>query len=120
MNHLDFGVEPTLSAGLQDLLQRGARQALPTIQAFIDGLQHVAGRHGWDLPGTPTVPALREAREQMRYGLAQLRQGQDAIRAARESLLEAVILDDINEDMEAELRRLLAQINEALNHRVIP
>jgi hypothetical protein len=29
-------------------------------------------------------------------------------------------MDDINEDMEAELRRLLAQINEALNHRVIP
>jgi hypothetical protein len=120
VNNLDFGVEPTLSPGLQDLLQRGARQALFSIQAFIDGLQHTAGRHGWDLPGTPTVPALREAREQVRLGLAQLRQGQEAIRTARESLLEAVILDDINEDMEAELRRLLAQINEALNHRVIP
>jgi serine/threonine protein kinase len=120
VNNLDFGVEPTLSPGLQDLLQRGARQALSNIQTFIDGLQHVAGRHGWDLPGTPTVPALREARERVRTGLAQLRQGQEAVRAARESLLEAVILDDINEDMEAELRRLLAQINEALNHRVIP
>jgi serine/threonine protein kinase len=120
VNNLDFGVEPTLSPGLQDLLQRGARQALSNIQAFIDGLQHIAGRHGWDLPGTPTVPALREAREQVRSGLAQLRQGQETIRTARESLLEAVILDDINEDMEAELRRLLAQINEALNHRVIP
>jgi hypothetical protein len=63
---------------------------------------------------------LRTAREQVRFGLTQLRQGQEAIRAARESLLEAAILDDINEDMEAELRRLLAQINEALNHRVIP
>ncbi len=120
VNSLDFGVEPSLSAGLQDLLQRGARQALPTIQAFLEGLQHVAGRHGWDLPGRPAVPALREAREQVREGLAQIRQGQDAIRIARESLLEAVIMDDINEDMEAELRRLLAQINEALNHRVIP
>ena len=120
VDDLDFGVEPTLSAGIQDLLQRGAHQALPTIQAFIDGLQHAAGRLGWDLPGAPTVPALREAREQVRLGLSQLRQGQEAIRAARESLLEAVILDDINEDMEAELRRLLAQINEVLNHRVIP
>jgi serine/threonine protein kinase len=120
VNDLDFGVEPTLSPGIQDLLQRGARQALPTIQAFIDGLQHAAGRHGWDLPGAPTVPALREARERVRFGLSQLRQGQEAIRGARESLLEAVILDDINEDMEAELRRLLGQINEALNHRVIP
>jgi serine/threonine protein kinase len=120
VNHLDFGAEPSLSASLQDLLQHGARQALSNIQALITGLQHVAGRHGWDWPGTPTVPALRTAREQVRFGLTQLRQGQEAIRAARESLLEAAILDDINEDMEAELRRLLAQINEALNHRVIP
>ena len=120
VTQLDFGVEPTLSPSLQELLQRGARQELPTIRAFLTGLGHVAARHGWDLPGSPAVPALRAGREQLREGLAQLRQGQDAIRAAREHLLEAVILDDINEDMEAELRRILAQINHALNHRVIP
>ena len=120
VNHLDFGVEPTLSASLQDLLQKGARQDLPNVRAFRTGLERVAARHGWDLPGLHTVPTLREAREQIRAGLAALRQGQEALRIARESLLEAVILDDINEDMEAELRRLLAQINEALNHRVIP
>lgn len=120
VNHLDFGVEPTLSPSLQDLLQRGARQELNTVDDFMTGLERVAGRHGWDLPGLHTVPALREARQQMRAGLAALRQGQEAFRIARENLLEAVILDDINEDMEAELRRLLAQINEALNHRVIP
>ncbi len=120
VDHLDFGVEPMLSPSLQDLLQHGARQELSTIEEFIVGLEHVAGRHGWDRPGLHSTPALREARTQMREGLAALRQGQEALRAARERLLEAVILDDINEDMEAELRRLLAQINHALNHRVIP
>ena len=120
VNHLDFGVEPTLSPSLQQLLQQGARQELPTIQTFITGLERVAGRHGWDFNGAPTAPALRCARDHMRAGLTELRHGQEALRAARETLLEAVILDDINEDVEAELRRLLAQINDALNHRVIP
>jgi serine/threonine protein kinase len=120
VNHLDFGVEPSLSPALQELLQQGARQEIPNVRAFVGGLERVAARHGWDLPGLHTIPALRQAREQMRAGLAQLRVGQDALRTARECLLEAVILDDINEDLEAELRRLLAQINEALNHRVIP
>ncbi|MBN2303768.1 MAG: hypothetical protein JXQ72_04795 [Anaerolineae bacterium] len=120
VNHLDFGVEPTLSPGLQDLLQRGARQELNTVQDFIAGLERIAERHGWDLPYRHTVPALRTARQHMRAGLEELRRGQDALRLARERLLEAVILDDINEDMEAELRRLLTQINDALNHRVIP
>lgn len=120
VNHLDFGAEPTLSPGLQDLLQQGARQEVTTIRAFISSLERVAARHGWDLPGLHTVPALRDAREHMRASLAELRKGQEALRAARDQLLEAVILDDINEDMEAELRRLLAQINDALNHRVIP
>jgi serine/threonine protein kinase len=120
VDHLDFSAEPDLSASLQDLLQRGARQELNTVHDFMTGLERVAARHGWDLPNTPTVPALRDAREHMRFGLSQLRQGQAALREARESLLEAVILDDINEDMENELRRLLAQINQALNNRVVP
>ncbi len=120
VNSLDFGVEPTLSSTLQDLLQQGARQGISDIGAFMTGLERVAARHGWELAGTPTVPALREARDQIRASLADLRRGQDALRDARERLLEAVILDDINEDLEAEIRRLLAQINEALNHRVIP
>jgi serine/threonine protein kinase len=120
VNHLDFGLEPELSTSLQVLLQRGARQDLSSIREFALGLEHVAVRHGWELPGLQPIPALRDAREQMRAGLAALRRGQDALRTARESLLEAAIMDDINEDMEAELRRLLAQINDALNHRVIP
>jgi serine/threonine protein kinase len=120
VNALDFSTEPDLSASVQDLLQRGARQEFNTIRDFLTALERVAARHGWDLPSGPTVPALREARDRVRFGLSQLRHGQEALREARESLLEAVILDDINEDMETELRRLLAQINQALNNRVIP
>ncbi|HML20453.1 MAG TPA: hypothetical protein PKD09_02320 [Aggregatilinea sp.] len=120
VNDLDFGVEPTLSQAIQDVLQRGARRDMPNVRTFVTGLERAALRHGWELPGQHTSPALRDARSRMRLGLAELREGQEALRRARESLLEAVILDDINEDVEAELRRLLAQINDALNARVIP
>ncbi len=120
VDHLDFGVEPTLSPTLQALLEQGARQELADVAALRAGMERVAGRHGWELPGAHTIPALRDARERIRAGLDELRRGQDALRRARELLLEAIILDDINEEVEAELRRLLAQINEALNHRVIP
>lgn len=120
VNDLDFGVEPTLSQAVQDVLQRGARRDIPNVRTFVAGLERAALRHGWELAGQHTSPALRDARSRMRVGLTELREGQDALRRARESLLEAVILDDINEDMEAELRRLLAQINEALNARPIP
>jgi len=120
VNDLDFGVEPTLSASLKDVLQKGARQELPNVRGFLAGLERAAVRHGWEPRGLGTTPTLRQAREHMRAGLTRLRESQEALRLAREELLEATILDDINEDMEAELRRLLTQINEALNHRVIP
>lgn len=120
VNHLDFGVEPSLSPGLQDLLQDGARHSLANARAFITGLERIAARHGWHFSGMHTSPALQQAREQVRAGLEQIRSGQDAMRIARENLLEAMILDEINEELEAELRRLLSQINTALNHRVIP
>ncbi|WP_119072287.1 hypothetical protein [Aggregatilinea lenta] len=120
VNNLDFGIEPTLSQTIQDVLQRGARRDIPNVRTFVAGLERAALRLGWELPGQHTSPGLRDARSRMRAGLAELRDGQDALRRARESLLEAVILDDINEDMEAELRRLLAQINDTLNARVIP
>jgi len=120
VNELDFGVEPTLSPGLQELLQQGARQSLPDARAFIAGLERVAARHGWHFPGMHTSPALQQAREQIRAGLDQIREGQEAMRVARECLLEAMILDEINEELEAELRRLLSQINTALHYRVIP
>ncbi|MBN1681412.1 MAG: hypothetical protein JW966_14115 [Anaerolineae bacterium] len=117
---LDFGVEPSLSPSIQEVLQQGARREILNVRALITGLERVGGRHGWDTPQLHTMPSLRQARDQMRAGLTQLRSGQEALRQARETLLEAVILDDINEDMEAELRRLLSKINDALNQRVIP
>lgn len=120
VNDLDFGVEPTLSPGMQELLQQGARQSLPDARAFIAGLERVAARHGWHFAGMHTSAALQQAREQIRAGLDQIREGQEAMRLARESLLEAMILDEINEELEAELRRLLNQINTALHYRVIP
>ncbi|MEP7291691.1 MAG: hypothetical protein ABI835_07895, partial [Chloroflexota bacterium] len=56
VNSLDFGVEPSLSAALQDLLQRGATRQITTAQEFIDGLHNVASLHGWDFPGSYTSP----------------------------------------------------------------
>jgi serine/threonine protein kinase len=118
INQLDFGSEPTLSAGLQRLLQQGARRQITTIDQFASALSTVAAAFGWD--SALVNPVLVEARTQVRVALERLRQGQDAIREAREILREAAIMDDIGVDLEAELRRLLGKINEMLNCRVIP
>jgi serine/threonine protein kinase len=117
---LDFGIEPTLSGKLQELLQRGAAMQIESAEDFIEGLQTVALLHGWDFPGHYTNPLNREARTHMRAGLTRLRAGQDALREARDLFREAAITDGITEDMEAELRRLVKAVNEMLNCRVIP
>ncbi|MEO0562399.1 MAG: hypothetical protein AAF125_09800, partial [Chloroflexota bacterium] len=67
-----------------------------------------------------TSPAARDARAQLRAGLKRLREGEDLMREARDLFREAAIQDDITEDMEAELRRLVKAVNTALNERVIP
>jgi serine/threonine protein kinase len=120
IGQLDFGSEPTLSAALQRLLQQGARRQIATIDQFASGLSSVATAFGWETPTRPVAPTIRDARAQVRAGLEKLRQGQDAIHEARELLREAAIMDNIGEDFEAELRRLLGKINEMLNCRVIP
>ncbi len=120
IDFLDFGVEPTLSLPLQELLQRGAARAFQSVEEFFGELAEVARRLGWEFPHRPTEDPLRQARAQMRAGLSKLRAGQDAIRTARDLLREAAITEGINEDAEQELRRLLAAINEMLAHRVIP
>ncbi len=117
---LDFGVEPSLSPSLQQLLQRGAEMQLESVDEFIAGLQEVATLHGWDFPHHYTSPASRDARAQMRAGLTRLRKGHDALREARDLFREAAIQDGITEDMEAELRRLVKSVNDMLNGRVIP
>lgn len=117
---LDFGAEPTLSASLQELLQRGAAMQIESADQFVEELQEVATMHGWDFPNHYTSPASRDARAQVRAGLTQLRQGENYIREARDLLREAAIQDGISEDIETELRRLLKAVNEMLNYRVIP
>ena len=117
---LDFGMEPTLSPALQDLLQRGAAMQIETVAEFLEGLQRVAALHGWDFPEYYTSAASRDARDHMRSGLRKLREGQQSLREARDLFREAAILDDITEDLEGELRRLVKEANEMLNRRVIP
>jgi len=117
---LDFGVEPTLSPALQQLLQRGANMEIETVDEFLEQLQQVAAVHGWDFPNQYTTAADRDGRGQMRAALRKLRAGQASIREARDLLFDAAILDDISEDMEEELRRLVKVANDMLNHRVIP
>lgn len=120
INYLDFGVEPTLSRSLRDLMQKGAARGFASIEAFIDDLQGVASRFGWTFPHRPADDPLVQARAQMRQGLERLRSGQEAIREARELLREAAITEAINEDIEQEVRRLLGAINDMLARRVIP
>jgi serine/threonine protein kinase len=117
---LDFGVEPSLSPALQQLLQRGAVQQIESVDEFLSGLREVATLHGWDFPGHYTSPASRDARAQMRAGLTKLRKGQDALRDARDLFRDAAIEDGITPDMEAELRRLVKALNDMLSGRVIP
>jgi hypothetical protein len=117
---LDFGIEPSLSGALQDLLQRGAAMQIETVNEFLEGLYRVAALHGWDFPHQYTSPTSRDARAQMRAGITRLRKGQTELREARDLFREAAIQDGITEDLEAELRRLVKSVNEMLNSRVIP
>jgi hypothetical protein len=120
VTELDFGIEPTLSVALQELLQQGAAMQIGAIDDFIAGLHRVAALHGWDFPHHYTSPASRDARTQMRAGIKRLREGQSHLREARDLFREAAIQDGITEDLEDELRRLVKAINDMLNQRVIP
>ena len=88
--------------------------------AFIEGLQEVASLHGRDFPQHYTSPASRQARDKLRKGLALLREGEAAIREARDLFRDSLVLDGITEDLEDELRRLAKSVNEEVNNRVIP
>lgn len=120
ITELDFGVEPSLSQSLKDLLQAGASMELQTVDQFIDGLEQVAAAHGWDFPELYTNPSNRSARDKMRAGLRDLREGQARLRAARDHFRDGAIQMEISEDLEDELRRLVKSVNDMLNHRVIP
>lgn len=116
INQLDFGVEPTLSHETQNWLQAGARRQYATARDFRDALDKAASVFGWDYQNA----GLRHIRDDVRKGLERLRQGVDSIRESRDLLREAAINEEINPDLEAEIRRLLGKINDMLNYRVIP
>jgi len=117
---LDFSLEPTLSAGLQAFLDRGAKKQLATATEYLAEVQRLAVRFGWSFVGQAPSSDHVAARDLTRQGLDKLRESAEAARQARELLLSAAALDSIHEDVEAELRRLLASIGEYLNARPIP
>ncbi len=120
INSLDFSMEPGLSEGITELLQRGAGEQVESAREFINGLQRAATELGWQFPDYYTSAASSDARVQMRKGLSKLREGHENIRDARDLFREALIQDGISRDLEAELRRLVVALNEMLNHRVVP
>ena len=120
IDSLDFSMEPDLSEGIAELLQRGAAQNIATVQEFVNGLQRVATQHGWHFSDHFTSAASSQAREQMRAGLQRLRQGQEQVRESRDLFREALAQDGISRDLESELRRLVVVLNEMLNKRVVP
>jgi len=120
INQLDFSIEPTLSQSIINLLESGAKKRISTVTGFLGELQRIATRFGWSFAGQSALPALSAARDHSRDALAKLRASHDLAREARELLLEAAILDDINDDMDQELRRLISDIGRFLNNRVIP
>ncbi len=120
INTLDFGVEPSLSKALQDVLQQGAAHKLDTADDLAYGLREVAIKNGWDFPGSYTVPADRDARSQIQAALARVRKGETQLREARDLFMDAAIGDGISDDLAAELRRLAKRLGDMLNYRVIP
>ena len=120
IDQLDFAMEPSLSEGITELLQRGAGEHIETAKEFVNSLQRAATQHGWQFPDYYTSSASGEARVQMRAGLQRLREGHENIREARDLFREALIQDGISRDLEDELRRLVVVLNEMLNHRVVP
>jgi serine/threonine protein kinase len=117
---LDFGSEPTLSPGVQKLLQQGAAMQLHTADDLSYALREVAIAHGWDFPGAYTSPHSRDARAAVRAGLAKVRQGEEALREARDLFLDAATLDDLSEEQSAELMRLARAVGDMLAARVVP
>ena len=117
---LDFSCEPSLGRELRDLIQRGANSEYQSIDEFLVMLTEVAALHGWDFPSIYTSPASRSVRGQMRSGLRKIREAQTLLRDARDDFREALVEEDITEELEDELRRLTKTTNDMLNHRVIP
>ena len=120
ITELDFGAEPSLSGSIRDLLNRGAQQEIATAEAFLKLMSRVALRFGWNIESRQSDPQLQAARDNIREGLVKLRMSEDLAREAQELFLNAATMDDINEDIEQELRRLMKGINDFISARIIP
>lgn len=120
INHLDFTAEPSLSPLIIELLERGARQEIATATEFLQQVEGISTHFGWEFRYQPTAPVLQLARQHIQRSLENLRTSAELAREARELLMEAAILEDITDDVESELRRLMKGINDFLNARVIP
>ena len=83
IDSLDFSMEPSLSEGIAELLQRGSGEHIESAQEFINGLQRAATQHGWQFPDYYTSFASSDARLQMRTGLQRLREATRTSRSAR-------------------------------------
>lgn len=120
IQQLDYGVEPTLSDGIKQLLDLGAAAHLESADDFLSKLADAATPFGWDYANRYVAPNSRDARAQMQAGLERLREGQEHLREARDLFREAAIQEGLTSDLEQELRRLVVAVNEMLNQRVIP
>ena len=89
IDSLDFSMEPSLSEGITELLQRGAGEQIESAREFVNGLQRAGAELGWQFPDYYTSAASSDARVQMRKGLGKLREGQLNLREARDLFREA-------------------------------
>jgi len=119
---LDFGMEPSLPQSLIDLMQSATRGEYQDIKQFKQDLEECAQECGWPPRSQRyrVTPPMR-AREEMRKGLAALRQAQQKIQEARESFMEIEGDPEVaGSPLEVEAKRLTALTNTFLKHRVIP
>lgn len=116
---LDFGMEPSLASSLIGLIRKAAAGEYANLQQFRSALELVAGEHGWPT-GNQRSPshAAKRARGAMCEGLAAIRDAQEGFQLARQKLRTAMEEDCPSINGEAE--RLLKQIDQLLEYRVIP
>ncbi len=120
ITELDFPPDGYLSQAIQELLKRGASMAYVSVEAFLEDVQRVSALHGRDFPNYASTPPNRQARDMVKKGLKELREGVGKVRSARDTFREAMLQEELTPDMEDELRRLVKSINDMLTHRVIP
>lgn len=116
---LDFGMEPSLASSLVALIHKAAAGEYADLRQFRNALELVAGEHGWPVGNQQgTSLKAKRARDAMREGLDAIRTAQEGFKLARQKLQTAMEEDCSSIDGEAE--RLLKQIDQLMEYRVIP